>query len=1612
MNNYKAGMSVLTLLLAPSLVPAVAAAASPADLQSRVDGQDSFGSAMLAGLPLAFVENRGQWDARARFMARQGGMATWFETDAMTLQLRKQGAEGRGAVVRLAFEGAAADRRLEGEDRQPGTFSYYLGNDSSKWQTNVPSYSAVVYREIYSGIDIRVRDNGGTLEYDILAAPGADLGQIVIYCDGVDGLDVRDDGSLLMQTETGSIVQRPPVTWHELPSGARQPVACNYRKLDDTRYGFEVPHPDSRWPLVIDPALEWSTFIGGSMSEKAKDLHVDESGVVTVVGFTSSWDFPQPPPTDVLPEFDAFITRLDASGSTQMFTVFLGGEGTDLAHAVAVSDSGEITLGGQTQAPDFPIEPFPGALQSTFGGQTDGFVARFSNVGDLVYSTYFGGDENDNISGLALDSANAVLVTGKTESPPDPDFHATPGAYADSLNGNSDAFVCRFTLNGNGNDDLTYFTYLGGFGKDEAFDLIVDPGDHAIVVGAAGDGFPTTVGAYQEIFSGGKPDGFVSHMSLDGNGASDLLDSTYLGGSDADEARAVVFDSPGLITVAGVTRSADFPTGTAYDPDFNGGLWDAFVARLDINQTGTDQLTYWTYLGGQGDDQAMALASDGADAVVVAGFTASSGFPTVGGIHAHAGGNDGFVSRLDLTQAGLEQLTYSTFLGGSGADRIEAIAVHATATATVTGWTNSTDFPTTLGAFDETYNGNDDPDKADDDVFVSRLNLAADLPPHMIVVLDETGSMCRVRINDHTRCQDALLFARAAVGEFGIAHPDGLVSVWTFAHPPGPTNRTNGFVGHVEATAVLDLFPTLPPPPPTCAGCSGMTPLAQAICTSIDTYPAAQPSADRYLYVYSDGFENWSSGECSGFHAQIGNWCSDDPPDKIAFEEGSWQRKVCDKIAAVGIDHRNIWYLDDFWVRRGDPRIDVETGREVRGALDDEFFDAIATFGGYTRVPDGDPDVPPPTGACCMPDGTCAAGEFEFMCGLMGGIYQGDDTACADVECPRACCLGDDTCTVDTPTACGGQGGTPQPAGETCSVPEACCLPGNVCSDLDPLCCLAEGGTPRGIGTSCGTIKSCCLAGGACQIMDEQCCLARGGLPKDEACLGDLDGDFIDDRCEDPVACCMLDDTCATKTPDDCDAAGGVTQGPRTWCSEQPGACCLPNNVCQMADPICCFEELGGTPRLGGECLQPEACVMPGGGCQEVDPICCVENGGTPSGAGSTCTVVEACCLPDGTCQMLDPLSCEVAGGVTHAGESCTAVQGCCFGDGSCEDLDPLCCADLGGTSHGLGLLCVASQACNLSLPDRCEEIEPTCCTSLGGAPQGPGSNCDPEACCLATGECINTSAFSCAAQGGTPLGQGTSCAAPQACCLGDACDDLDPRCCTELGGTPQGVGTSCGVEEVCCFAGGDCTVADPLCFDELGCEVPVACCLPFGACQDQLTVGECMSAGGTPKAPGVPCAPAEACCLPNGLCLDTDSACCVMASGTSQGAGTTCDPIGACILPDESCIETTEDCCLDAIGTYLNDGTHCAFCGDGACDAGEDQCSCFVDCGVPPPTEDPDSTCADGLDNDCDGLTDDDDVDCKVGIPTVSEWGMVAMILLMLTAGTVILRRHQPTQA
>jgi hypothetical protein len=403
---------------------------------------------------------------------------------------------------------------------------------------------------------------------------------------------------------------------------------------------------------------------------------------------------------------DAFVTKLNASGSAVTYSTYLGGDSFDDGVGIVVDSAGSAYLTGMTNSTNFPTTQ--GAFQTTIGGLYDAFATRLSADGSaLIYSTYLGGSGSDNGKGIAVDPAGNAYLTGSTSSA---DFPATTGAFQTTFTGVAgfadDAFVTKLNANGSA---LTYSTFLSGSGGSDATGLALDSSGSAYVTGYAGSGFPTTTGAFQTTAAGGS-DAFVTKFNANG---SALIYSTYLGGSDNDLSFGIAVDSAGNAYLTGQTLalSANFPITTgSFQTTRGGGSVDAFVTKFNANGS---TLIYSTFLSGAGGSTALGTALDSAGNAYVTG-SAGSGFPTTTDAFqtAYGGGGDAFVTKLNASGSALIS---SSYLGGSGWDRGVGIVADTTGNAYLTGFTSSTNLPTTAGAFQTTYGG------GNSDAFVAKV---------------------------------------------------------------------------------------------------------------------------------------------------------------------------------------------------------------------------------------------------------------------------------------------------------------------------------------------------------------------------------------------------------------------------------------------------------------------------------------------------------------------------------------------------------------------------------------------------------------------------------------------------------------------------------------------------------------------------------------------------------------------------------------------------------------------------------------------------------------------------------------------------------------------------
>jgi hypothetical protein len=655
----------------PTTAPAARLVSAPSPAQVRQAYDE---------VPLAFVPNMGQVDGSVEYSVRGDGFAYSFTPSWALLSFRRGTHE---QVVRLRPVDADARAVLEPRGALPTRVSYFRG---SARYPNLAAYRELVYRNLWPGIDLAFHGRGNRLEYEFHVAPGADPSRIRMAYDGARDVSLGAHGALELDTALG-IVRDPEPRSAQVIDG--RPTKVSSRWAVDRRtgsFGVALGAFDPQRALVIDPSPRYSTILGGSANDFGIDIAVDREGSAYVGGQTISPDFPTTPGAYDRVHggtADAFVAKLDPSGTQLEYATYLGGSGAEAALSIAVDDGGRAYVSGGSASADFPTTP--GAFNRTHKNNEDAWVAKLSADGsDLVYSTLLPGSEiaGDFGAAIAVDRTGHAYVAGGSGSP---DFPTTPRSYDPQHHGdvNSlDAFVVKLKPDGSG---LEFATFLGGHCNEAVTGIALDDHDRVFVTGSTlSDDFPTTKGAYDRE-ARGQDDVFVSELSADGRR---LLASTYLGGKGVDWAQGLALGRAGDVTVTGWTESADFPTTRgAFERRHHGGE-DGFVARLGAAGT---KLVWSTYLAGAGDDRGRGVAVDTSGNAYVTGATSSDDFPTTpqARTRVYVGDQDAFVTKLNPTGS---RLGYSTFLGGTGLDFGRSIALDADRNAYVTGRTESADF--------------------------------------------------------------------------------------------------------------------------------------------------------------------------------------------------------------------------------------------------------------------------------------------------------------------------------------------------------------------------------------------------------------------------------------------------------------------------------------------------------------------------------------------------------------------------------------------------------------------------------------------------------------------------------------------------------------------------------------------------------------------------------------------------------------------------------------------------------------------------------------------------------------------------------------------------------
>jgi hypothetical protein len=725
-------------------------------------------------LPLSFMENQGQLAQEVRYAAH-GSRYDLFLTPqeavvalrhsqhldfsprhrAASLKalraLRKSGsATTTTASLRLRFAGANPAPEIAGLENLPGKVNYFIGNDPKKWHTGIPTFAQVKYSQVYPGVDLLFYGHQRNLEYDFIVAPGADPSAIRMSLSGARKLHLDAKGDVLVSVDGGDVVLQKPLVYQNI-NGRRQEIAANY-SLRGTDVSFAIAPYDRREPLIVDPVLNYATYLGGTNDDGAGyAIAVDSSGDAYIAGQTLSTDFPAP--SALTPGGNTagtgFVVELNPAGTALLYSTYLGGSmnlgvasGGDFAFGIAVA-GGDIYVTGETFETDFPTTA--SALKQTVSSNAAGtsFLTKLNPAVDtaasLLYSTYLGGSNGsfgDFGNAVAADSSGNAYVTGVTYSTAgtaDVDFPVSLGAFLNALPSPAgSAFVTRIDTTQSGTNSLIYSTYLGGDGGlaagvatlqfgDGGFGIVVGANNKVYVAGTtcsspAGP-YPTSATTFQKLPKAANlwSSAFISEIDTTVNTAAaaptSLVYSTILGGSgdsnaDRGDFGAAIDLQAGttVLYVVGSTNSADFPVPNGFQTTGDATSGSAFVTLLDTS-VGT-ALKYSTFLSDSGTS-ANGIKADAAGNAYVGGATASTTFSATPGAYqaalASGAPGDGFIAEIAPLGGGSSDLLYYTYFGGSGLgstpDEIFGLALGTPPSVFATGMTASSNFPATTGAF-------------------------------------------------------------------------------------------------------------------------------------------------------------------------------------------------------------------------------------------------------------------------------------------------------------------------------------------------------------------------------------------------------------------------------------------------------------------------------------------------------------------------------------------------------------------------------------------------------------------------------------------------------------------------------------------------------------------------------------------------------------------------------------------------------------------------------------------------------------------------------------------------------------------------------------------------
>lgn len=671
----------------------------PADLFGSVDRVKAPAMAPDFGrIPLYFIPNTGQFKEGALFHADTSLYTLWLTREGLIFdrmkRVRIDTDDGRSElemgpyidrlagpsgyehdISRLVFLGSNQDPRITPVDITGHRVSYFTGDDRAAWKTGIQTSKAVLYRDLYPHIDLKVYGVEKEIEYDFVVKPGGEASHIGFEYRDVLGTVIDKEGDLVVRTAFGELKHSHPVCYQEI-QGQRIDVEAEFREVGEDSYGFKVGDYDHDFDLIIDPmVIVYSTYLGGPGVEFQAKIALDTSGAIYLAGWTSSKKFPTMNP--LFPELksdpDVFVTKISPDGRSLVYSTYLGGTRRDIISGLHVDSTGDAYVAGITASADFPTQNSMQELK----GVADTFITKIDAGGAfLEYSTLLGGSDNDLARSMDVDPMGNVYVVGFTRSTDFP----TKKAFQRKLGGPADCYLAKLNPSGTA---VVFATYIGGSDTETPRGVKVDAdGDVYICGDTRSNDFPTFK-AFQKKMSG-PIDVFVMKFNKKGR---KLRYSTFLGGSADEKPYSMDVDVVGNVYVTGYTGSADFPLVNPLFDTF-AGVSDIFVAKFRPNGR---KLHYSTYLGGKENDYGFAIAVAPDNTMYVGGCTESRKFPRKDALFKHYMG-EGDVTLTQFAEDG-KSLLFSTYLGGSDYDSGASIAIDPLSGVFLTGGTKSTDFP-------------------------------------------------------------------------------------------------------------------------------------------------------------------------------------------------------------------------------------------------------------------------------------------------------------------------------------------------------------------------------------------------------------------------------------------------------------------------------------------------------------------------------------------------------------------------------------------------------------------------------------------------------------------------------------------------------------------------------------------------------------------------------------------------------------------------------------------------------------------------------------------------------------------------------------------------------